>query len=79
MNKQRNTNSNLFVIQPNSDLNDDEDFGTDEKEQRANRIMQRLLEDKFRDLDNFLDKKMMRGLQDLAESARTRLDVIEKT
>ena len=79
MNKQRNTNSNLFVIQPNSDLNDDEDFGIDEKEQRANRIMQRLLEDKFRDLDNFLDKKMMRGLQDLAESARTRLNVIEKT
>ena len=79
MHKQRNTNSNLFVIQPNSDLNDDEDFGIDEKEQRANRIMQRLLEDKFRDLDNFLDKKMMRGLQDLAESARTRLDVIEKT
>ena len=41
-------------------------------------MIRKNLDAKFKDLDNFLNKKVMRNLQDLTNEVRERLDGVER-
>mmetsp|Transcript_17994 Transcript_17994/g.24133 ORF Transcript_17994/g.24133 Transcript_17994/m.24133 type:complete len:119 (+) Transcript_17994:2749-3105(+) len=66
----------LFVITPRVDEDQgDADTG---KDQANMRLIRKALDEKFKEIDNFLGKKVMKNLLDLGQETGARLDVIER-
>ena len=70
------TTGYLFVIQPS--FNSEDDDGADNRSDPAVSMLHKVVEQKFHDLDNFLNKKLLKTQQDQAQDMRQRLDGIER-
>ena len=66
----------LFVVTPRVDEEQgDADAG---KDQANMRLIRKALDEKFKEIDNFLGRKVMKSLNDLSVETGTRLDSIER-
>ena len=72
-----------MVTRPCDDAEDDDDddrVGGGTKDASSNpRAIRKVLEDRFREIDTFLNKKVLKGLVDMNTETGVRLDQLEHT
>jgi len=73
----------LFVITPRVEEEgidgDNDGRGSGGKDQANVRLMRKALDEKFKQIDNFLSRKVMKSLVDMSHDTSSRLDMIEKS
>lgn len=72
----------LVVTRPRDDAEDDDDdrVGGGTKDASSNpRAIRKVLEDRFREIDTFLNKKVLKGLVDMNTETGVRLEQLEHT
>ena len=70
----------LFVITPRDNEEDDDDpsAGGGGNDQVNSRGLRKIIDEKFKEIDAFLNKRVLKNLMDLSTDTGTRLDQLER-
>ena len=69
----------MFVVTPNRRNEDDSDQEENDAKSKVENFVIKAMDSKFKDLDNFLNRKLLRSFQDFSSEQRVRLDTLEKS